>query len=89
MMIPFAFHAYRTIVMTSTGAAPYLLVFGIEAVMPLGVKIPSLRVLIESELEKAESAKVRYEQLNMISGKRLATICHHQLYQKRMAKAYD
>jgi len=57
--------------------------------MPLGVKIPSLRVLIEFELEKAKSTKVRYEQLNMISGKRLAPICHHQLYQKRMAKAYD
>jgi hypothetical protein len=25
----------------------------------------------------------------MISEKRLATICHHQLYQQRMAKAYD
>jgi hypothetical protein len=65
------------------------LVSGIEAVMPLGVKIPSLRVLIEFELEKAKSTKVRYEQLNMISGKRLAPIFHHQLYQKRMAKAYD
>ena len=38
--------------------------------MPLEVEIPSLRVLIESELEEAEWAKVRYEQLNMISEKR-------------------
>jgi hypothetical protein len=60
-----------------------------EAVMPLEVEIPSLRVLIESEPEEAEWAKVRYEQLNMISEKRLAVICHHQLYQRRMAKAYD
>ena len=45
--------------------------------MPLEVEIPSLRVLIESELEEAEWAKVRYEQLNMISEKRLAAICHH------------
>ncbi|XP_073261097.1 uncharacterized protein [Populus alba] len=59
------------------------------AVTPLEVEIPSLRVLIESELEEAEWAKVRYEQLNMISEKRLAAICHHQLYQRRMAKAYD
>nr|XP_034909787.1 uncharacterized protein LOC118045297 [Populus alba] len=34
-------------------------------------------------------AKVRYEQLNLISERRIAVICHHQLYQKRMAKAYD
>ena len=57
--------------------------------MPLEVEIPSLRVLIDSELEEAEWAKVRYEQLNLISEKRIAAICHHQLYQKRMAKAYD
>jgi hypothetical protein len=32
---------------------------------------------------------VRYEQLNLIGEKRIAAICHHQLYQKRMAKTYD
>jgi hypothetical protein len=32
---------------------------------------------------------MRYEQLNLISEKRLVAICHHQLYQQRMAKAYD
>jgi hypothetical protein len=88
-MLPFALHAYRITIRTSTGATPYSLVFGMEAVMPLEVEIPSLRVLIESKLEEVEWAKVRYEQLNMISEKRLAAICHHQLYQRRMAKAYD
>jgi hypothetical protein len=60
-----------------------------EAVMPLEVEIPSLRVLLDSELEEVEWAKVRYEQLNLISEKRIAAICHHQLYQRRMAKSYD
>jgi len=40
---------------------PYFLVHGIEAVMYLKIDIPSLRVLIDSELEEAEWAKVRYE----------------------------
>ncbi|XP_052312432.1 uncharacterized protein LOC112328962 [Populus trichocarpa] len=88
-MLSFALHAYRTTVRTSTGTTPYSLVYGMEAVMPLEVEIPSLRVLMDSELEEAEWAKVRYEQLNLISEKRIAAICHHQLYQKRMAKAYD
>jgi hypothetical protein len=88
-MLSFALHAYRTTVRTSTGTTPYSLVYGMEAVMPLEVEIPSLRVLMDSELEEAEWAKVRYEQLNLISEKRMAAICHHQLYQKRMAKAYD
>jgi hypothetical protein len=88
-MLPFALHAYRTAVRTSTGTTPYSLVYGMEAVMSLEVEIPSLRVLMDSELEEAEWAKVRYEQLNLIGEKRIAAICHHQLYQKRMAKAYD
>jgi len=33
---------------------------GMKAVMPLEVEIPSLRVLIDFELEKVEWAKVRY-----------------------------
>jgi len=57
--------------------------------MPLKVEIPSLRVLIESELEEADWVKMRYKQLNLISEKSLDIICHHQLYQQRMAKAYD
>jgi hypothetical protein len=85
--LPYALHAYRTTIRTSTGATPYSLVYGMEAVMPLEVEIPSLRVLMESELEEAKWAEIRYEQLNMISEKRLAAICHHQLYQNRIARA--
>ena len=47
-MLSFALHAYRTAVRTSTGATPYSLVYGMEAVMPLEVEIPSLRVLMDS-----------------------------------------
>jgi hypothetical protein len=88
-MLPFALHAYCTTIRTLTGTTPYSLVYGMEAVMPLEVEIPSLRVLMDLELEEAEWAKVRYEQLNLINKKRIAAICHPQLYQKRMAKAYD
>jgi hypothetical protein len=38
-----------------------MLVYGMEAVMPLKVEIPSLRVLIDSKLEEVELVKVRYE----------------------------
>ncbi|XP_073263653.1 uncharacterized protein [Populus alba] len=75
--LPYALHAYRTTVRTSTRAAPYSLVYGMEAVMSLEVEIPSLMVLMESEVEEAKWTKMRYEQLNMIIKKRLAAICHH------------
>jgi len=64
-------------VRTSTGATPYSLVYEMEAVVPLEVEIPSLKVLMESRLDEAEWAKKRYKQLNMISERRLAVICHH------------
>jgi len=40
-MLPFALFGYRTSVRTSTGATPYSLVYGTEAVLPFEVEIPS------------------------------------------------
>ncbi|CAL0323819.1 unnamed protein product [Lupinus luteus] len=61
-MLPFALHGYRTSVRTSTGATPYSLVYGMEAVLPIEVEIPSLRVLYQKRMMKAYSKKVRPRQ---------------------------
>ena len=82
----FALHAYRIGVQTSTGATPYSLVYGMEAILPIEVEIFSLRVLREVELEEAEWVQARYEQLNLVEEKRMKAICHGQLYQKRMMR---
>ncbi|KAK5773320.1 hypothetical protein PVK06_049626 [Gossypium arboreum] len=87
--LPFSLFAYRTSVRTSTGATPFSLVYGMEAVLPIEVEIPSLRVLMESKLEEAEWVQARYDQLNLIKEKRLRAICHGQMYQKRMIAAHD
>lgn len=42
---------------SSTGATPFSLVYGMEAMLPVEVKIPSLWVLMETELEEAEWIK--------------------------------
>ena len=57
---PFALHAYRTLVRTSTGATPFSLVYGMETVMPIEMEIPSLRVLMEIKLKKAKWVQTRY-----------------------------
>jgi len=88
-MLPFSLHGYRTSVRTSTGATPFSLVYGMEAVLPFEVEIPSLRVLMETKLEEAEWVQARYDQLSFIDEKRLAAVCHGQLYQRRMKKAFD
>ena len=87
--LPFALHAYQTSVITYTRATPFSLVYGMEVVLPIEIEIPSLRVLMETKLEKAECVQARYEQLNLIKEKRLKALCHTQLYQKRMMRAHD
>uniref|UniRef100_A0A1U7X1N5 Uncharacterized protein LOC104229785 n=1 Tax=Nicotiana sylvestris TaxID=4096 RepID=A0A1U7X1N5_NICSY len=39
---------------TSVGATPYLLVYGTKAMIPAGVEIPSLRTIVEAEIEDDE-----------------------------------
>ncbi|PKI49450.1 hypothetical protein CRG98_030182 [Punica granatum] len=60
-MLPFALLAYRTSIHSSIGSTPYSLVYGMEAVLPVEVEIPSMRVLVESKIKEAEWAKQRYE----------------------------
>ncbi|XP_070020473.1 uncharacterized protein [Nicotiana sylvestris] len=89
-VFPFALLGYRSTVCTSVGATPYLLVYGTEVVIPAEVEIPSLRIVAEAEIdEEDEWVKTRLEQLSLIDEKRLAAVCHGQLYQKRMARAYN
>ena len=87
--LPFALHSYRTSVKTSAGVTPFSLVYGMEAILPIEVEIPSLRVLMEAKLEEAKWVQARYKQLNSIEEKRLKALCHGQLYQKRMMQAHD
>lgn len=87
--LPFALMAYRTSTRTSTGATPYSLVYGNEAVLPAEIEIPSLRVLMETKLEDAEWVKERYDQLCLLDEKRLAAVYHSQCYQRRISKAFN
>jgi hypothetical protein len=88
-MLPFALHGYRTSVRTSIAETPYSLVYGMEAVLPVEVEIPSLRVLLDVKLDEAEWIRTRFNELSLIEEKRMAAICHGQLYQSRMKRAFD
>ncbi|XP_070036411.1 uncharacterized protein [Nicotiana tomentosiformis] len=87
--LPFVLLRYRTTVRTSTGATPYLLVYGTKAVIPAEVEIPSLKIIQEAELSDAEWVRSWHDQLALIDGKRMNTICHGQLHQNRMARAFN
>ncbi|XP_075099453.1 zinc finger BED domain-containing protein RICESLEEPER 2-like [Nicotiana tabacum] len=67
----FALLGYCTTICTSTEATPYLLVYGIEAVIPAKVEIHSLRIIQQAKLSDAEWIRSRYEQLSLIDKKRM------------------
>ena len=60
-----------------------------EVFLHVEVQIPSLRIMKDAYLEEDEWIQTRLDQLNLIDEKRLATICHGQMYQKRMIKAFN
>ena len=45
--------------------------------------------MADARLDETEWVQNRFDQLNLIDEKRLTSICHGQLYQRRMKKAFD
>ena len=71
------------------GCYPILPFYGMEAVLPIEVKIFSLKVLMETKLEEVEWVKNRYDQLNLIEEKCMKAIYHGQMYQRCLIQAHD
>ena len=60
-----------------------------EAVLLAEVQIPSMRIMKVAYLDEDEWIQTSLDQLNLIDEKRLATVYHGQMYQKRMIKAFN
>ena len=86
--LPEALWAYRTTVQTATGCTPYNLVFGSEAVLPLEVQLPSLRVAMQFT-DPNENAQVRFAELEALDERRLMTQQRLEIYQAQMAGAFN
>ena len=74
---------------TSTRETPFSLFYDMEAVLPVEVDIPSLRIMRDVELDESELVQNRLDQLELIDEKRLTDVCHGQVYQQRTRKAFD
>ena len=88
-MLPFSLHGYLTSARMSTGETPYSMVYSMEVVLPIEVHIPSLRIMKDAGLNEDDWIQNRLDQLNLIDDKRLSTVCHGQMYQKQMIKAFN
>ena len=87
--IPFALWGYHTTIRTPTGMTPYFLTYGMEAVQPVEIEIPSLRILIESQIPKAAWCRERYEQLILLDERRLNSLSTVQMYHSRLQRAFN
>ena len=89
LQLPYAHLGYKTSIQSSTGAIPYSLVNGMEAVLPIKMGARLLRTTLESEIFEADQLQSRYDQLCMLDEKRLKALYHTQGYQRRLRKAFD
>ena len=76
-----ALWAYRTSIRTPTGQTPYALTFGMEAVLPYEIFLPSLRVQLDQEMSEREHRESLLAQLELLDEKRLKADEHTQVYQ--------
>ena len=60
-----------------------------EAVLPIEMGVYSLRIVLESEIPKADWLQSKYDQLCMPDEQRLKAMYHIQGYQRRLWKAFD
>ena len=74
--LPFALWAYCTSFLTSTGATPYSLVYGMEAVLPVEIDMGSLRVTLEQQISETEWVQSRFDQHSLLDERRLRAADH-------------
>ncbi|KAL0451208.1 UNVERIFIED_CONTAM: hypothetical protein Slati_1098900 [Sesamum latifolium] len=84
-----ALWAYRITVGTLTQSTPYVLVYGVEAVLPLEQQILSLRIAIQEGLTEEENARLRLKELEALDEKRLEAQQRLDCYQARLSKAFN
>ena len=78
--------AYRTTVRTPTGNTPFSLVYGCEAVIPLEIQMPSLRVALITKMTTEDNDRLRLQELEALDEKRLQAQQHIELYQTRISR---
>jgi Integrase core domain len=84
-----ALWAYRTMYRMPTQVTPYSLTFGVEAILPLEVELPSLRVAMQNNMTMDECQQLRLDELDAMDEKRLIAQQKLEIYQAKMVRAYD
>ena len=80
---------YRTSKRDCTRVSPYSLTYGQDAVIPVEVVVPSLRVSKKNGLNPQEYNEAMMMELEALDGKRLQALDHIMIQKKKVAQAYN
>lgn len=86
--LPGVLWAYRTTPHSATGETPFALAFGVEAVVPAEVGIPSLRRIMAPGDEEANEENLLH-QLDHVGERREQASTHIANYQNMIARHYN
>ena len=84
-----ALWAYRCTIKTTTKATPFQLVYGLEAMLPIEVELPSLRVAISERLDDQASLRERLDTLERLDEIRSQAFMNMEAIQKQRKSYYD
>ncbi|MCO5586391.1 hypothetical protein L7F22_040331 [Adiantum nelumboides] len=88
--LPCALWAYRTAIKTGTGFSPFHLVFGKEALLPIEVEIPALKMMLKLEEANHDALKERLLYLQCLQLDRALALEHYeQVLKTSQAKVKD
>ena len=79
-----ALWAYRTSIRTPTGATPFSLVYGSEAILPIEIELPSLRVSLKNLISEEDYRLARLQELALLDERRLNAPNHLHVYQNHL-----
>ena len=73
----------------STRAIPYSLTYGHDAMLPMEVVVPSLRVSIHNGLNPQKYSETMIMELEALDGKILQSLDQIKISKKKVARAYN
>jgi hypothetical protein len=84
-----ALWAYRTAYKVTTKFTPFQLVYGQEAILPIELELPSLRIALEERLDDSESLQERIAMLEKLDEMRGQAYLNTAAIQKWRKTYYD
>ena len=84
--LPNILWAYRTTKRTTTGETPYSLAFGVEAVLPIELKLPSFRTQLYNLEDNGDKLRAC---LDLLEEKQTGVALRMAAYQQKIARCFN